>query len=269
VDAVVHCAALASPWAAPVSYQANNVQATYNVLDWSRRVEARRFIFISSSSVHYQAGIDQTGITEDTPLPQNPVNEYAATKRQAEEAVKLSELEWIILRPRAVFGPGDTVLFPRILRAAQRGVLPRIVRAGGESPMADLIYIENLSHYIEQALFLDAARVAKRTFNLTNNQPVELYPFLDSMLDKLHLPRPRRAVRVGTAMRLARVAEIVSRYLLRYKEPPVTRFGVEMMAYSKTFDVSRMLSVFGPPPVALAAGVDKFLEWQRAEWRSL
>jgi hypothetical protein len=41
------------------------------------------------------------------------------------------------------------------------------------------------------------------------------------------------------------------------------------MAYSKTFDVSRMIAAFGPPPVSMDAGVDRFLEWQRTQWQSL
>ncbi|MBM3755355.1 MAG: NAD(P)-dependent oxidoreductase [Acidobacteria bacterium] len=260
-DAVVHCAALASPWAARRDYQASNVDATAHVLDWTARNGIARFVFISSSSVHYTAGADQENIREDSPLPARAINDYAATKRAAEELVRQSKLNAVILRPRAVFGPGDTVLFPRILRAAELGKLPRIVRADGVSPRADLIYIDNLSHYIERALESDIGG----EFNLTNNEPVELYPFLDAMLDKLGLPRPRKNVGVATAMLFARGAELVSDYLLGFREPPVTRFGVEVMAYSKTFDVSKMLAAFGPPPVSLAEGVEQFIAWQQRQ----
>ena len=223
-----------------------------------------RFVFISSSSVYYEPR-DQLSLTEDSPFPPKPINEYAATKRQAEELVRKSAVPWVILRPRAVFGPGDTVLFPRILRAAKRGALPRLMRPDGQSPLADLIYIENLSHYIERAITLGVSGA----FNLTNNQPVELHPFLDGLLAKLGLPQPRKRVRVGTAMAFARLSELVSQYLLNYKEPAVTRFGVEAMAYSKTFDVSRMIAAFGPPPVSMDAGVDRFLEWHRTQWQPL
>lgn len=257
-DVIVHCAALASPWASPAAYRLHNVDATRNMLAYAERVGASHFVFISSSSVHYGHG-DQVDLTEDTPLPTIPINEYAATKRQGEELVRQSKVPWVILRPRAVFGPGDTVLFPRILRAAERGQLPRIVRPDGLSPRADLIFIENLSHYAERAIALDAQGV----FNLTNNQPVDLYPFLDGLLDKLNLPKPRKTVNVRTAMIFARLAELGSQYLMNYKEPPVTRFGVEVMAYSKTFNVSKMLAAFGPPPVSIETGVDRFIAWYR------
>jgi nucleoside-diphosphate-sugar epimerase len=264
VDVVVHCAALSSPWAAPAAFRANNVDATRNLLAWAERTGVARFVFISSSSVYYTP-CDQLDLTEDSPFPPRPINEYAATKRQAEELVRRSAVPSVILRPRAVFGPGDTVLFPRILRAARRGALPRLTRPDGKSPLADLIYIENLSHYIERAIALNVSGA----FNLTNNQPVELYPFLDGLLTRIGLPKPRKTVRVGTAMAVARFSELVSQYLLHYKEPPVTRFGVGAMAYSKTFDVSRMMAAFGPPPVSMDTGVDRFLEWQRTQWQPL
>jgi len=261
-DAIVHCAALSSPWASPRSYQANNVEATRNLVEHAKRNQTR-FIFISSSSVYYTHG-DQLNLTEEDPLPLHPINEYAATKRQAEELVRKAGIPHTILRPRAVFGPGDTVLFPRILRAAERGTLPRILRPDRQSPRADLIYIENLSHYVERAIALNATG----TFNLTNNEPVDLYSFLDGLLDRLAIPKPRKTVNISTAIMFARAAELASQYLFNYREPPVTCFGVEVMAFSKTFDVSKMMEAFGPPPVSIESGVDRFLEWHRTQWKS-
>ncbi len=260
VDVVVHCAALSSPWASPASYRANNVDATSHMLAYAERAGARHFVFISSSSVYYQHG-DQFDLTEEAPLPSVAINEYAATKRQGEEMVRRSETAWTILRPRAVFGPGDTVLFPRILRAAKRGQLPRMVRPDGRSPRADLIYIENLSYYVGRAI----AQQTQGVLNLTNNEPVDLYPFLDGLLEKMGIPKPRRAVNVRTAMLFAGLAELGSQYLMNYREPPVTRFGVEVMAYSKTLDVSKMLAMFGPPPVSIDAGVEQFIAWYRRQ----
>jgi hypothetical protein len=45
-------------------------------------------------------------------------------------------------------------------------------------------------------------------------------------------------------------------------EPPITRFGVSVFAYSKTMDVSKCLRELGPPSVALEEGVSRFVTWQ-------
>jgi len=257
-DAIVHAAALSAPWGSPASFQAQNVDATRHMLAFARTSGCAKFLFISSSSVYYRHG-DQLGIDEQTPFPEKPINLYAATKQEGERLVRESGLPHVILRPRAVFGPGDTVLFPRILRAARKGVLPRMKRPDGATPQGDLIYIDNLSHYIERAISQPCAG----DFNLTNNQPVDLFQFLQNVVARLGLRPAERAIPVNIAFALAGLMEAGSRILGGYREPPITRFGVEVMAFSKTFNVRKTLQSFGPPPVSLDEGVDRFVAWQR------
>jgi len=260
-DVVVHCAALSSPWASPASYRRQNVEATANLLAYAHRTGGRgcpRVVFISSSSVYYRHG-DQVGMTEDTPFPEVPINRYAATKRAAEELVLASPLSTVVLRPRAVFGPGDTVLFPRILRAARRGGVPRFTRPDGVSPRGDLIYIENLTHFIERSV----ATEATGSFNLTNGEPVDTVAFLNEIFGALGHPPIRRTLPVGAAFAVARLLEIASR-LSGYWEPPITRFGVEVMAYAKTFDGAKATAAFGPAPSSNAEGLARFIAWQRS-----
>ena len=259
-EVIVHCAALAAPWGSPRSYRRHNVTATGNVLELAARSGVRKLVFLSSSSVYYRHG-DQLGIREQTPMPVVPINEYAASKRAAEALVLASPVPSVVLRPRAVFGPGDTVLFPRILRAARRGALPRFVRPDGVSPLGDLVYVDNLAHFIERAI----ATPCEGAFNLTNGEPVDLNGFLAEIFRRLGLPPVTRTLRVGTAFALARLLELVSRWLLAYREPPITRYGVEVMAYSKTFDVAKATAAFGPPPVANAEGLERFVAWQREQ----
>ncbi len=254
-DAVVHAAALSAPWGRPEAFRAANVGATANVLEFAKG--CGKFVFISSSSVYYRHG-DQLGITEGTALPERAINLYAATKVEGERLVRGAGLPYVILRPRAVFGPGDTVLFPRILRAAKKGVLPRMKRADGTAPVGDLIYSENLSYYIERALAVPCSG----DFNLTNNEPVDLFAFLQEVVGRLGLRPAERAVPVGVAFAMAGMMEWGSRVFGGYREPPITRFGVEVMAYSKTFDVARAVAAFGAPPVSLREGVERFVEWQ-------
>jgi 2-alkyl-3-oxoalkanoate reductase len=87
------------------------------------------------------------------------------------------------------------------------------------------------------------------------------------VLTRLGLPQPTRRMQVSTAMRLAGGLEWLYRTLHLRGEPPITRFGVGVFAYSKTFDVSRALADLGQPSVTLAEGVDRFVAWQRAQWQ--
>jgi nucleoside-diphosphate-sugar epimerase len=257
-DVVVHAAARSSPWGSRREFERQNVEATQHVIDYCRAHGRPRLIFISSSSVYYRPG-HQLGITEETPMPERAVNHYAATKQVAEERVKRYEGNWVILRPRAVFGPNDTVLLPRILEAARAGRLPRLVSPDGPAT-GDVIYIDNLVDCIVHAA---AAPAIGGSFNLTNAEPVVIETFLFDLFHRLGIPLPRRRVSVRTAMLAAGALELVHAVFLPQREPSITRFGIHVFAYSKTFDVSKMLTTMGTPRVPLAEGVERTVAWLR------
>jgi len=260
VDAVVHCAALATPWAAPDAYRRANVDATRHVLDWAAEHGPVPVHYVSSSSVFYTRA-DQLGLTETSPIPApaGQINTYSRTKLAGERLVAAYPGRWSILRPRAVFGPGDTVLLPRVVAAARAGRLPLLVRRDPAPVLVDLTPVDTVAHYVSEAV----ARKVTGPVNLTNGEPIELYPFLFALLDALGLPRPTRRVPVGAAMAFARTSEILSATLLHYREPPITTFGVSMFAHSKTFDVTRCRDLLGPPPVSVEQARADLVEWWR------
>lgn len=262
-DVVIHAAARASPWGTAAEYHRDNVETTERVIDFCRRNGLPRLIYVSSSSVFYRRG-PQLGLTEDSPIGPRFINRYAATKYEGERRVHDYPGSWLIARPRAVFGPGDTVLFPRLLHAAKRGRLP-LFTGLREPAVGDLIYIDTLSEYL-----LAAATRADLggAYNLTNAQPVPLQEFLLAIFAQLGLPTPRRRMSIRSAMLAAGLAEAVWRALRLRGEPPVTRYGVGVFAWSKTFDVRKALADFGAPAVSLAEGVEAFVRWQRRQLES-
>lgn len=262
VDAVLHCAALASPWARPRDFESANVDGTRHVVDWCAAHGAPDLALVSSTSVLYRDA-DQVDLTEGEPPPSaaEQINVYSRTKRQAERIVEAGAPgRWSILRPRAVFGPGDTVLFPRLLRAAEAGRLPWIRRPDGLPVRIDLIGAATLASFLATAL----ERRVEGLVHLTQGEPVDLKEFLADLFVRLGLPVPARTVPLRTARFAAAVAETVSALFLGYREPPVTRFGVSVFAWSKTFDVARSQELLGPPAFSLAEEVDRFVEAVRS-----
>jgi nucleoside-diphosphate-sugar epimerase len=259
-DVVIHAAARASPWGTAAEYRRDNVEATRNVIDFCRRCpRPPRLIYVSSSSVFYRRG-PQLGLTEESPIGPRFVNRYAATKYEGERLVREYPGPWLILRPRAVFGPGDTVLFPRLLAAARAGRLPLFT--ADPPAVGDLIYIDTLADYLLRAVERPELTGA---YNLTNAEPVAIQPFLLDVFARLGLPAPRRRVSVRTAFWAAGLSEAAWALLRLSGEPPVTRFGVGVFAWSKTFDVRRALADLGPPSVPLADGVEAFVRWVRQQ----
>jgi 2-alkyl-3-oxoalkanoate reductase len=260
-DVVVHAAARASPWGPRRAFVRDNIDATRNLLAYCAAVGNPRIVHLSSSSVYYRAE-DQLGISESTPLPRRFVNTYAETKRASEEIVEQYPGVWSILRPRAVFGPGDTVLLPRILEAARRGKLPFLYRAG-TPVVGDLIYVDNLVDQIAQAATRDGIA---GTVNVSNGEPIAVMDLILAILHRMGIPSPSRRVSVRQAMFAATLLEWAYQLGRVRSEPPITRFGVHVFAYSKTFDVTRMLQWFGPPKINLDQGIDRTVRaWSATE----
>lgn len=257
-DAVIHCAARATPYAPRRAYDRDNVTATRTVLDWCRRLGSPRLVHVSSSSVLYRDG-DQLDLTEESPVGPTFANDYARTKAESEDVVRAYDASWVIARPRAVFGPGDTVLFPRIIAAAKAGRVPRLT-GRAEPAVGDLVYVDNLA---DQLLQLAARPELGGVYHLTNAEPVEIQAMLLEVIDRLGLQPPTREVSLTTAMRAATVLERTWRLLHLPGEPPITPYGVGVLSWSKTFVPDKMLRDLGAPQVSVAEGVDRFVAWQR------
>jgi nucleoside-diphosphate-sugar epimerase len=261
-DVVIHAAALSSPFAPRRDYLRHNVEATRNVIDWCRANGLPKLVYISSSSVHYRPH-DQLGIREDDPIGPRFANTYAETKAAGEHLVRAYPGAWTLLRPRAVFGPGDTVLFPRLLAAAARGKLPRIVREGPPA-LGDLIGVDALADYMLRAAQRPEAVGA---FNLSHGEPVPMQDFIAEVFRRLDLPPPQRRVPYRLAHLAAHAAELAWTVLPLRGEPPVTRFGIDVLCFSKTFDIAKAHAVLGPPSMTLAESLDAFIDWQRRQPR--
>lgn len=251
-DVVIHAAALSAPWGRPADFDAANVDGTRHALAIAARSGAR-FLLISSSSVLYAPG-DQHGLPEDPAPDTSPVNDYARTKRAAEALTAAYPGAWAILRPRAVYGAGDTVLFPRIARAARLRLLPRFrqdVPAEG-----DLVSIDTLVRQVARA----TEGGAQGIFHLIDPAPVRIEDFVTLVLAGLGLPGPTLTISPDFGRRLAGGLEALSRRT-GWWEPPLTGFGIEVFTATKTFDDRRTRAILGPPDVPTDLAVDRFRHW--------
>lgn len=254
-DAVIHAAALSAPWGRPSDFDAANVDGTRHALAIAARSGAR-FLLISSSSVLYASG-DQDGLREEAFPDTPPVNDYARTKRVAEALTAAYPGDWAILRPRAVYGVGDTVLFPRIARAARLRLLPRFRQ---EKPArGDLVSIDTLVRQVARAV----EGRANGIFHLIDPAPVQIEAFVTDVLSRLGLPGPALTIRPELARRAARGLEALSRQT-GWWEPPLTGFGIEVFTATKTFDNRRARTQLGPPDVPTEVAVDRFRRWWQA-----
>lgn len=122
-DAVIHIAGLIS--GSKEAFEAVNVNGTAAMIDAARKAGVRRFIHISSLAARE---------------PQ--LSNYGWSKERSERLVAASGLDWTIIRPPAVYGPGDRETL-ELFRMARRGFVA--LPPGGHF---SIIHVEDLCRLI-------------------------------------------------------------------------------------------------------------------------
>jgi nucleoside-diphosphate-sugar epimerase len=255
MQAVFHAGALSAAWGRSADFYAINVGGTEHVIAGCERHNVGRLVVVSSPSVLFN-GRDQHLLTDAAPYPARFVSTYSATKKLAEDRVNTAirhGLPALILRPKAIFGPGDTTLFPQLLRAARQGRLPQI---GAGHNLVDLTYVGNVVQAL--LLALEAPSAVGNTYTITNDEHVALWEIIRTVLRRLSIPADLRRVPVGLALAIARLMETRAR--ITGVEPLLTRYSVAVLARTQTYDIAAARRDLGyAPSISVAEGIDRTL----------
>lgn len=253
IDRIVHCAALSAPFGRLADFEAANVTATRNLLDFAARQRIGRFVHISSPSVCF-AFRDQLNLAEDAALP-DPVNHYARTKREAERLVLAAPpVHPVVLRPRGIYGAGDRALLPRLVKAAKSRPLP-LFRDG--RACIDLTHVDDVVDAIMDAL--SAPQVAEgQVFNVSGGEVLPVRRIADEACARAGFKASWRRMPIWPAMLAAGAMEVVALGLPGRPEPPVTRYGLGLFAYAQSLDLAKAKRVLGwAPKISFEAGLDR------------
>ena len=261
-DVVIHAAAFAATWGDVAKFHSINVQGTQNIVNACRDRPEVRVVHVSSTAIHFEF-CDKLGVQEDAVLPTRFACEYAKSKAEAESVIRKgveNGLNAVTIRARAVFGPGDNSLLPRLLVAASHGSLPQI---GDGNNMVDLTYIDNLAYAICLAIVRGEPG---SVCTITNEEPVPLWPTLNRIFESLELPTTRRRVTYTTAILAAKAASSWHGLLRRNGEPKLTTYSVGLLAKSQTFSPEAAHKVLGYRPiVSMEQGTEQTLQSLKAK----
>lgn len=129
VDVVIHCAARAhvmkdNPARALSEFRRVNVAGTETLVRAAAQAGVKRLIFLSSAKVLGEFSMPGRPFREtDSPTPADP---YGLSKLEAETAVKTVAsahgMEYVIIRPPLVYGPGVKANFRSMMNWLLKGV---------------------------------------------------------------------------------------------------------------------------------------------------
>src|SRR5437764_7658992 len=174
------------------SFEHVNVQGTKNVLAAARDAEVRRFVHVGTEAA-LMAGEPLLEADERTPLrPDSPVA-YSATNARAEIEVLAASREGVFetvsIRPRFVWGVGDTTLLPQIVGQARAGKFAWV--AGGRN-RTSTTHVDN----VVEGLLCGALRgtPGNAYFVLDGGGPVVFREFVSELLRTQGVEPPSRSV---------------------------------------------------------------------------
>lgn len=264
IDFVVHCAALSSPWGRYSDFYSANISATKNIAEFCLTNKIR-LVHISSPSIYFEFK-DKFDIKEEEDnCPSKKINYYAETKFLAEKLIDeyyKKGLNVITLRPRAIFGAGDTTLIPRLLRANNTKFIP-IIRK--DDIKIDITHVANVCEAIYLALNCDN-KFSGNKYNVTNDEPIQLINFLREIITSSGYLFNTKKLPFVVVYFYAYLLEFIHKYILRYKEPAITRYSIGVLAFSQTLNIDSIKRDLDYKPViSMEQGKLEVLEWLKNE----
>jgi nucleoside-diphosphate-sugar epimerase len=238
-----HAAAKVEDWGDPADYERLNVRGTQNVIDACREAGVRRLVHVGTEAA-LMAGQPLVNVDESAPLRPDSAALYSSSKAKAEQLVRAADgLETVVVRPRFVWGRGDTTLLPALIEMVRSG---RFRWVGGGRHLSATTHIDNTV----EGLWLGATKApAGGVYFVTDGEPVVFREFLTRMLGTQGVEIPDKSVPPGVARFAAAAAERTWRVLKRPGSPPLTRFAVWVSSQECTIDISRAERELGYRPV--------------------
>ena len=267
-DAVWHCAAKSSPWGTAEDFFQNNVVVTEKLARVAGREGVRRFVHISSPAVYFD--FQHHHNLPETYRARRFSSHYASSKYAAEQALQqpvelYPDTQYIILRPRGLFGPHDRVIIPRLLQNI-RGKNKVLRLPGGGVAQLDLTFVLNVVHAMELAT-TQPHLPSGAIYNITNQQPQQLVQMVDAILNQqLSYGVTVQAVPYHLLSMVAGGMEQVAK--ITGKEPMLTRYSVGAVYFDMTLDSQRAINELGYRPLySLEESIVRTGDWLRTSVR--
>lgn len=244
-EVAFHLAAHLGEWGEWADFERGNVEGTRNVLAACAEAGVRRFVHCGTEAA-LMAGEPLVQVDETAPLRPDSRAPYPATKAQAEQAVRDASrdgFETVAVRPRFVWGKGDTTLLPEMIETIEAG---KWAWVGGGRNVTDTAHVDN----VVEGLIL-GARMGRpgEAYFITDGDPVVFREFVTAMLETQGVEPPSRSLPAWTAAPMARLCEAAWKLLPLKGDPPMTTFRSWLLTQECTIDIAKARTELGYSPI--------------------
>lgn len=227
-DVVFHAAAHTDQFDPVDVHLRITAKGTDNVLAAARAAGVRRLVHVGTEAV-LADGKPIVRADETRPLPARAMGAYPLAKGLAERAVLAANdtgdggLETVVVRPRFIWGKGDTTLLPELAAAVNSGKFAWI---GGGRYLTSTAHVDNV---VEGMLLAAEKGTPGEIYFLTDGEPVEFRDFVTKLLATQGIDPGSRSI----PRWLARTTVALTSWM---KRPPLTKTAFALMAHEVTVD---------------------------------
>jgi len=241
-----HAAAMLGDWGTPEEFEQGNVVGTRNALEACASAGVRRFVHVGTEAA-LLAGKPLVNVDETAPLRPDSPALYSSTKAKAEQLVRDANrdgsFETVVVRPRFVWGRGDTTLLPTMVQMVRSG---RFAWVGGGQHLTSITHVDNTV----EGLLLGATRGRPgNVYFVTDGDPVVFREFVSELLRTQGVEPPTRSLPAWLAGAVSAGGESAWRALPLGGRPPLTRFAYWVTSQECTIRIDKAREQLGYEPV--------------------
>ncbi|HEX8105025.1 MAG TPA: NAD-dependent epimerase/dehydratase family protein [Solirubrobacteraceae bacterium] len=245
-----HAAAHLGAWGDRAAFERDNVEGTRAVLESARAAGVGRFVHVGTEAA-LLAGEPLIVADERNPLRPDSPAPYSATKARAEALVlaasRTGSFETVSIRPRFVWGKGDTTLLPMLVEQARAG---RFAWIGGGHHLTSTTHVDNTV----EGLVLGAERGRPgHAYFVLDGPPRHFRDVVSGLLHSQGVEPPTRSIPEPVARALMEAGETAWAVLPLPGEPPLPRFAFWVASQECTLSDRRAREELGYEPVTSVA----------------
>lgn len=237
-------------------YWDTNVTAMRSLLEIARANSVRKIVYCSTQGVH--GNVDNPPGDESTPI--EPEDYYQYTKYEGEKVAREfieNGMDITILRPTAIYGPGDPGRFLMLFKQVKKGMFPFF---GEGKALYHPVYIDNFVDAFELAV--EQPEAGGQTYIIADEEYYTIKEIVQKIAVIMNVDLKIRHFPFWPLYWISTIVELAFKPLPM--DPPLFRRRADWFRQNRAFRIDKAKRELGyVPGIGLDTGLRLTYEWYR------